>query len=51
MQIVRKTGLSALLATHNPELAAKMDREVSLQNGVLIEKRSAVKIENAQNFY
>lgn len=51
LNIVKETGLSALVATHNMELAAKMDREVSLQNGVLIEKRSAVKIENAQNFY
>jgi len=30
---VRKTGLSALIATHNPTLAAKMDRTVTLQHG------------------
>ncbi|MBO7097321.1 MAG: ABC transporter ATP-binding protein [Alphaproteobacteria bacterium] len=51
LSIVKETGLSALIATHNMELAAKMDREVSLQNGVLIEKRSAVTIKNEENFY
>ncbi len=34
---VRETGLSALIATHNPELAQKMDRRVQLINGVLEE--------------
>jgi len=37
MTLVRQTGLSALIATHNPELAAQMDRRVSVQNGLLIE--------------
>lgn len=37
LQIVRETGLSALIATHNPELAAKMDRRVSVQDGRLVE--------------
>ena len=35
MATVRDTGLSALIATHNPELAARMDRVVHLQNGKL----------------
>lgn len=35
MGLVRDTGLSALIATHNPALAARMDRIVSLENGVL----------------
>jgi len=26
-----------LIATHNPELAARMDRRVQLQDGVLVE--------------
>lgn len=30
MALVRDTGLSALIATHNPELAARMDRVVRL---------------------
>lgn len=37
MKIVRQTGLSALLATHNPELAAKMDRRICVQNGKIQE--------------
>lgn len=37
MTLVRQTGLSALIATHNPELAAQMDRRVSVQDGLLVE--------------
>ena len=37
LTLVRETGLSALIATHNPELAAKMDRRVQLVNGLLEE--------------
>ncbi len=33
MALVRETGLSALIATHNAELAARMDRVVTLQEG------------------
>ncbi len=36
MQIVRETGLSALIATHNMDLAARMDRVVRLQNGQIV---------------
>lgn len=36
MELVRETGLSALIATHNPELAARMDRTVVLDHGRLI---------------
>lgn len=36
MQMVREEGLSALIATHNMELAAKMDRVVRLENGILV---------------
>lgn len=35
MEVVRETGLSALIATHNPELAARMDRTVRLEAGQL----------------
>ena len=31
----RETGMAALVATHNPELAARMDRTVRLKDGVL----------------
>ena len=33
MDLVRATGLSALIATHNLELAARMDRVVRLSAG------------------
>ena len=36
MELVRETGLAALIATHNPDLAARMDRTVHLDNGRLI---------------
>lgn len=35
MQLVRGTGLAAVIATHNLELAARMDRQVRLSAGVL----------------
>lgn len=38
LQEVRKEGLAALIATHNPTLAARMDRIVKLENGHLIEQ-------------
>ncbi|MBX2804827.1 MAG: ABC transporter ATP-binding protein [Hyphomicrobiales bacterium] len=41
LQFVRKAGLVALIATHNYELAGRMDRIVSLQNGKLIEQTAA----------
>ncbi len=36
MQVVRETGLSALIATHNPALAARMDRIVRLEAGRVV---------------
>jgi lipoprotein-releasing system ATP-binding protein len=33
--LVRETGMAALIATHNPELAARMDRIVTLKDGNL----------------
>lgn len=36
LNLVRDTGLSALVATHNPDLAAKMDRSVQLTDGKLV---------------
>lgn len=34
--LVRETGLSALIATHNLELAARMDRVLRLENGAVV---------------
>lgn len=36
MALVRGTGLSALIATHNLELAARMDRQLRLEEGRLV---------------
>ena len=36
MELVRETGLSALIATHNMELAARMDRVVRLEKGRVV---------------
>jgi len=37
MHLARGAGLAALVATHNPDLAKRMDRIVRIENGVLIE--------------
>lgn len=36
VEMVRGTGLAALVATHNPEIAARMDRTVGLEEGRLV---------------
>ena len=36
LQAVRGQGLAALIATHNPELAARMDRVVTLREGRVV---------------
>ncbi|MDP4032232.1 MAG: ABC transporter ATP-binding protein [Pseudorhodobacter sp.] len=36
MELVRETGLSALIATHNMQLAARMDRVVRLEAGRVV---------------
>ena len=35
LTLVRETGMAALIATHNPDLAARMDRTVHLKDGIL----------------
>jgi lipoprotein-releasing system ATP-binding protein len=37
MELVAQTGLAALIATHNVELAARMDRVLRLDNGRLVD--------------
>ncbi len=34
---MKATGLAALIATHNLDLAARMDRRVTIQDGVVVE--------------
>jgi lipoprotein-releasing system ATP-binding protein len=36
-QLVRASGLAALIATHNLEIAAQMDRRVTIRDGVVVE--------------
>lgn len=36
LRIVRDEQVAALIATHNPELAQRMDRQVTLRNGLLV---------------
>jgi len=36
LHIVRERGVAALIATHNPELAARMDRMVTLRDGKVV---------------
>lgn len=35
MRLTRETRVAALVATHNPDLAARMDRKLTLKNGLL----------------
>ena len=35
LEVVRETGLAALIATHNHDLAGRMDRTVRLEGGVI----------------
>ncbi len=37
MQLVKATGLATIIATHNMELAARMDRRVTLREGLVVE--------------
>jgi len=36
LRVVRDQGVAALIATHNPDLAARMDRKVMLRDGGLV---------------
>jgi lipoprotein-releasing system ATP-binding protein len=36
-QLVRASGIAAIIATHNMELAAQMDRRVTLRDGMVVE--------------
>jgi lipoprotein-releasing system ATP-binding protein len=37
MQLVKATQVAMLIATHNMELASRMDRRVSIVNGQIVE--------------
>ena len=36
IETVKETGLSAVVATHNMELAGKMDRVITIDNGLIV---------------
>jgi lipoprotein-releasing system ATP-binding protein len=42
LSLVRQSGVAALIATHNLELAARMDRTLRLKDGLLVEEKVAV---------
>jgi lipoprotein-releasing system ATP-binding protein len=42
IELVRSEGLAALVATHNQDLAAKMDRALVLHDGKLVDSRKLV---------
>ena len=39
LSLVRQSGVAALIATHNLELAARMDRTLRLKEGILVEEQ------------
>src|SRR6266851_3783455 len=43
IDIVRRTGLAALIATHNLDLARRMDRILSLEEGVIVERTAGAR--------
>lgn len=52
LAIVKETGLSALIATHNFELADRMDRRGTLEDGKLVDHRAEAFIPpEGENFY
>jgi lipoprotein-releasing system ATP-binding protein len=36
-QLVRASGLAAIIATHNLDIAAQMDRRVTIRDGLVVE--------------
>ena len=45
-KIVKATGLTALIATHNHDLARSMDRVLELENGRLVERTGGSKAQD-----
>ena len=50
LEIVKETGLSALIATHNLDLAERMDRKVKIDGGKLVDLRAKTFV-RGENFY
>ena len=50
LNVIKETGLTALIATHNFDLANRMDRKIELKDGKLVYLQ-AEKFINDKNFY
>ncbi len=51
INVIKETGLAALIATHNMELAARMSRQFRLQNGKLQNFNEPIFAKITKNFY
>lgn len=51
LNIIKETGLAALIATHNLELASRMSRQLRLQDGKLQDLNEPIFTKIAKNFY
>lgn len=51
LEIIKETGLAALVATHNMELAAKMDKQLRLSDGKLVDINEPFFAKVKKNFY
>ena len=51
LDIIKETGLAALIATHNMELATRMNKQFRLKAGVLQEVNEPILSKIAKNFY
>lgn len=51
LEIIKETGLAALIATHNLELASRMNQQVRLQDGVLQNMNKPILAKITKNFY
>ncbi len=51
LNVIKETGLAALIATHNLDLAARMSRQFRLQNGKLQNFNEPIFAKITKNFY
>lgn len=51
LSVIKETGLAALIATHNMELAARMSKQFKLQNGVLQDINEPLFAKITKGFY
>ena len=51
IRIIKETGLSALIATHNMELACRMNKQLRLRDGELVNINEPILSKITKNFY